>query len=268
MAYRAAPRARGASLSASSTPYVHTHPDPPDPRPPLRCLRLEVGYGSTALLPPIDIDIRPGEFLALIGRNGSGKTTLFRTMLGLLPPVSGEVVARPGAKLGYVRQRLAFDDLYPVTAHEVVEMGAVRSAYSFLPWGQDNRVIEAALQEVGAAHLARREFRTLSEGQKQRVLLARMVVSHPDVALLDEPTAAMDAVAEHEAMSLLDEIRRHHQMAMIVVSHHLPVARKWAERVLFVDAESRTVLIGPPKEVFAHEAFVARYRAAVEAGVV
>ena len=235
---------------------------------PIRCVRLGVGYGAKSLLPPIDIDIRPGEFLALIGRNGSGKTTLFRTMLGLLPPVSGEVVAKPDLKVGYVRQRLAFDDMYPVTVHEVVEMGAIRHLYSFLPWGQDTKAVDAALQEVGAGHLARREFRTLSEGQKQRVLLARMIVSHPDLALLDEPTAAMDSVAEHEAMSLLDEIRRRHQMAMIVVTHHLPVAWKWAERVLFVDSESQTVVIGTPAEVFAHEGFVARYREVAEAGVV
>jgi zinc transport system ATP-binding protein len=238
------------------------------PDAPIRCVRLEVGYGAASLLPAIDLDIRPGEFLALIGRNGSGKTTLFRTMLGLLPPVAGEVARKPGVQIGYVRQRLAFDDLYPVTAHEVVEMGAMRAASSFLPWGQDRKSVRAALEEVGAAHLEQREFRTLSEGQKQRVLLARMIVGRPELALLDEPTAAMDAVAEHEAMSLLDQIRRHHNMAMIVVSHHLPVARKWAERVLFVDAESRTVLVGAPGEVFAHDGFTSRYAAAVEAGVV
>lgn len=189
-------------------------------------------------------------------------------MLGLLPPVSGEVAARPGAKVGYVRQRLAFDDLYPVTAHEVVEMGAIRRLPSFLPWGQDLKEVRAALQEVGAGHLEHREFRTLSEGQKQRVLLARMIVSRPDLALLDEPTAAMDAVAEHEAMSLLDEIRKRHHMAMIVVSHHLPVAKRWAERVLFVDAESKAVVLGTPDEVFTSEVFRSRYREAVEAGVV
>lgn len=235
---------------------------------PIRCVHLQVGYGTTALLPTIDIDIRPGEFLALIGRNGSGKTTLFKTMLGLLPPVAGEVARKPSVQIGYVRQRLAFDDLYPVTAREVVEMGAMRTAASLLPWGQSPAAVAEALHEVGAAHLSAREFRTLSEGQKQRVLLARMIVGKPHLALLDEPTAAMDAVAEHEAMSLLDEIRRHHNMAMIVVSHHLPVARKWAERVLFVDAESRTVLIGSPDEVFNHEGFLSRYREAVEAGVV
>jgi zinc transport system ATP-binding protein len=204
----------------------------------------------------------------LIGRNGSGKTTLFRTMLGLLPPVTGEIQRKPGVQIGYVRQRLAFDDIYPVTAHEVVEMGAMRKAWSFLPWGQDSKSVRAALEEVGAAHLERREFRTLSEGQKQRVLLARMIVGRPNLALLDEPTAAMDAVAEHEAMSLLDQIRRHHNMAMIVVSHHLPVAKKWAERVLFVDSESRLVLLGTPDEVFGHEGFKARYAAAVEEGLV
>jgi zinc transport system ATP-binding protein len=236
--------------------------------PPIRCVRLEVGYGNTRLLPPIDLDVRPGEFLALIGRNGSGKTTLFRTMLGLLPVVGGEVAKKPDVQIGYVRQRLAFDDIYPVTAHEVVEMGAMRRASSFLPWGQSTKDVRAALDEVGAGHLEWREFRTLSEGQKQRVLLARMVVGRPELALLDEPTAAMDAVAEHEAMSLLDQVRKHHDMAMIVVSHHLAAAAKWAERVLYVDSETSTVLVGTPDEVFAHAAFKKQYAAAVEGGVV
>jgi ABC-type Mn2+/Zn2+ transport system ATPase subunit len=178
--------------------------------------------------------------------------------------VSGEVRTRSDLQIGYVRQRLAFDDLYPVTAHEVVEMGAMRRIPSLFPWGQDLRQVDAALGEVGAGHLAHREFRTLSEGQKQRVLLARMIVHHNHVARLDEPTAAMDAVAEAEAMRLLDEVRRRHDLAMIVVSHSLPVVRRWADRALYVDSESQTALLGTPAELFEHPAFLARYRDALE----
>lgn len=247
-------------------PSSSARAEPAPAAPPLRCVKLQVGYGARALLPPIDVDVLPGEFLALVGRNGSGKSTLFKTLLGLLPPVAGAVELRPDTHVGYVRQRLAFDDLYPVTVHEVVEMGAMRRMATLLPWGQDPAAVKAALDEVGAGHLAHREFRTLSEGQKQRVLLARMIVSHHHVVLLDEPTAAMDAVAEHEAMSLLDEIRRHHGIAMIVVSHNLHVARRWAQRVLFVDSETQSVLVGDPAEVFAHERFLAKYRDALESG--
>lgn len=222
----------------------------------LSCTDLVVGYNEVPVLPALSVSLGAGEFWAVVGRNGSGKTTWFRTMLGLLPPVSGSV-HNPGVRLSYVQQRMSFDDLWPVTAGEVVAMGLERG-WSFLKPGARPGIPEA-LKTVGAADLEHRAFRSLSEGQKQRVLLARVVASRADVVFLDEPTAAMDPVAEQEALGLLDQVRKQYGTTVVVVSHYLGVAREWADRVVFVDRAAQVALEGTPDDVFANPAFLKRY---------
>lgn len=227
----------------------------------LRCEGLRVGYGGTPLLPPIDVEVRAGEFWAVVGRNGSGKSTWFRTLLGLQPPVGGRIVWPSGdPRISYVPQRTGFDDLYPILARHVVAMGIDRG-WSFLRPSllRESPEVGRALGAVGAGDLADRTFRSLSEGQKQRVLLARLVVSGARLVLLDEPTAAMDVVAEAESLRMLDELRRRYGMATIVVSHYLGVARDFADRVILLDRDEQEVVVGTPREVFEHSAFRSRY---------
>jgi zinc transport system ATP-binding protein len=227
----------------------------------MRCEGLQVGYAGKALLPPIDLEIHPGEFWAVLGRNGSGKSTWFKTALGLLPPVAGAVRWPSGeVPVSYLAQRMSFDELFPVTVAEVVGMARMRG-WSFLRPAGAGAAVRRALEEVDAVELARRTFRSLSEGQKQRVLIARTVAAGARLAFLDEPTAAMDAVAEGEAMALVDRLRSEHDMAVVIVSHHLGVARRFATRALFVDDDSDTVIVGSADEVFAHPAFTRRYGA-------
>jgi zinc transport system ATP-binding protein len=229
--------------------------------PQIRCEGLVVGYGGNALLPAVDLEMTCGQFWAVVGRNGSGKTTFFKTLLGLIPPVSGRV-EHPGGpvRIAYLAQRATFDALYPVSVLQVVAMGTVHG-WSFLKpsLGKDRVAAKQALEEVGLAHVAQRTFRSLSEGQKQRVLFARMIASGAPIALLDEPTVAMDAVAEREAMKLLDSLRRRHHLTVVVVTHYLKVARETAEHLLFVDPDGRNSIVGTPDDVFANPAFVARY---------
>jgi len=221
----------------------------------LRCRDLVVGYREP-LLPPIDLTIGRGEFWSVVGRNGSGKTTWFRTVLGLAAPISGTVELGPGVRCSYVPQRSAFDALYSVTARDVVGMGAERHGSFFRLRAPDTR---DALAAVDAGALADRPFRSLSEGQKQRVLLARLVASGAGLAFLDEPTAAMDIVAEQEALTLLDGIRHRFGTAVVVVSHSLAVFRRHADHVLFVDRAAPVVMHGTPGELEAHPVFRARY---------
>lgn len=230
--------------------------------PILSCHALEVGYAGEPLLPPIDVSIGAGEFWAVVGRNGSGKSTWFKTMLGLLRPVAGRVARPADLRLAYVAQRIQFDDLYPLEARTVVALGCLRGGSFLAPGAGAREAVHGALEAVDAVDLAHHNFRTLSEGQKQRILLARMVASRPDVAFLDEPTAAMDAVAEREAMALIDRLRDQYGMAVVVVSHYLDVAHNHADRVLFLDPDAQAVVTGTPREVFAHPAFQDRYATA------
>lgn len=227
----------------------------------LACRALVVGHAGSALLPPIDLSLRAGEFWAVIGRNGSGKTSWLKTLLGLLSPVSGRVYAPNGrVRLSYLPQKSALDELYPLLAREVVSMGTERG-WSFLGRGRGARAheVDRALSEMDALSLADRPFCQLSEGQKQRVLLARVAASGAELAVLDEPTSAMDAVAEREAFSLLDGLRQRRGMAVVVVSHYLGLVRQFADRGLLLDRDTPAVVTGSIDEVFGHSTFRERY---------
>jgi len=243
-------------------------PCPPDPDDPalLHCHDLVVGHSGNALLPPVELELRRGEFWVVLGRNGSGKTTWFKTLLGLYRPIAGQV-GYPGGPIDitYVAQRASLDALYPVSARQVVADGTLRG-WSFLrPWAGDGASrVQEALESVDAVDLADRTYRSLSEGQKQRILLARMVASGAPLALLDEPTEAMDAVADRAAMELLDGLRARYHLCLVVVTHYLRIARELADKVLFLDPDGQHVIVGTPDEIWAHEAFRARYGRAAD----
>jgi zinc transport system ATP-binding protein len=228
--------------------------------PVARCKALKIGHAGRAILPPIDLEIRAGEFWAVLGRNGSGKTTWMRTVLGLIPPVEGKIERSQALKLSYLPQRARLDELYPVLGREVVAMGIDRG-WSFLrPRTHHWRAqVDAALEEMAVLELADQPFRALSEGQKQRILFARLAASDSQLALLDEPTSAMDVVAEREAFELLDKLRKRRGTAIVIVSHYLGLAREFADRVLLLDRDTPAVVTGTPEEVFNHSAFRDRY---------
>ncbi len=233
-------------------------PGPAERAPLLHCRQLVVGHHGRALLPPIDLTVREGSFWAVIGRNGSGKTTWFLTLLGLLPPVAGHVEwPRRDVRLSYIPQRSDVDPLFPARVGDVVAYGAERR-FGFLGPRRPldlRRRVALALERTEAAALAGRAFRDLSEGQKQRVLLARMAAGEPELALLDEPTAAMDVRAEEETLRLIERLRRQYGMAVVIVSHFLGVASQFAEHVLLVAPERRAVFVGTPAEVLNHVDF-------------
>jgi zinc transport system ATP-binding protein len=233
--------------------------------PLLRCERLVVGHGGQALLPPCDLELRRGKLTMVLGRNGSGKTTFFRTVLGLLPPVSGRVRRGPGVRLAYVGQGTALDRILPLRARDVVAWGVLGGWRFLAPGnGRTEAACARALAEAGAAELADRPFRDLSEGQKQRVLLARMLAAEPHVGFLDEPTAAMDAVAEEEATAHLARLAHERGLSIVVISHVLGLAARLADEVVFLDRDDGVIVNGPPAEVFAHQSFKRQF-GAVEA---
>lgn len=225
----------------------------------LVCERLRVGHRGRAIAPAIDLALVPGEFVAVVGRNGTGKTTWFRTVLGLQAPISGRVSQRDGLRASYVPQRVQLDPLFPLLARDVVAMGAERGFSFARPRLRDALGVSAAIARVGAADFAGRPFRALSEGQKQRVLLGRLLVSDPELALLDEPTSAMDAVAEREALAVIDGLRKERGASVVVVSHYLGLVREFADRVILFDSACETVLVGATAEVLGHAVFHRNY---------
>lgn len=228
--------------------------------PLLQLSALEVGYCGAALLPPVAFEVQTGQCWAVLGRNGSGKTTLLRTVLGLLPPVSGSVQWGPGVRVGYIAQRSGVDASVPARVIDLVEEG-LDSHWSFLrPRGRNVRqAVQAALTEVGMADMARRPYQQLSEGQKQRVLLARALVADPHVLVLDEPTSAMDMVSEQAIFLLLDEVRQQRNLAVLVVGHHLAVLAAHATHLAVVDSDDHLVAVGAAPAVAQQAAVRALY---------
>lgn len=224
-----------AATPAARAPGQDAHSDADEL---FRCESLVIGHQGKGLLPPFDLGIRRGRVLLVVGPNGAGKSTWLKTVLGLIPPVSGKLHAcRPAPRLAYVPQSTALDELLPVRAATVVEWGRLRGWSFLLPWTrrQDRHARVRALEQAGAQSFANQPFRDLSGGQRQRALMARLFAGEADLALLDEPTASMDASSERQAYHRLAELARTQRMAVVVVTHTISAAAEHADEVLFID---------------------------------
>lgn len=233
----------------------------------LSCVQLVIGWRGRALLPPIDLEVRRGDLAIVVGRNGAGKTTWFKTVLGLSPPVSGRVV-RPALRLAYVPQSLTLERILPLRARDVVLQGRLRS-WSFLrPLAAraDHAAVDRALEEAGAGDLADATYRELSKGQRQRVLFARLLASEADLALLDEPTAAMDPQSERASVAQLARLAHERGLGVVVVTHALEQAVAAADYVLLLDRAGGAVTFGKRDAVVQQEAY-RRYEAAARGEV-
>lgn len=227
----------------------------------IECHDLVVGHDGRPLLPPISLTIRRGDFVAVLGRNGAGKSTWLKTVLRLIPPISGHTTRGVAARLAYVPQVGALDDVVPVRAAEVVLWGSLEGWGFLRPFASraDRTSRDQALDAAQAQEFARRPYRDLSQGQKQRILFARMLALRADVAILDEPTAAMDALAEREALDRLAALASTRSMAIVIVAHDPGVAAEFADRVLFLDRDDQAVVTGDTEAVFADPRFRRHY---------
>ena len=188
---------------------------------------LTFGYGREVVLDGVDLEIQPRDVLAIIGPNGGGKTTLLKVMLGLLRPWSGEVVYHlpsgddPRGRLGYVPQFSTFDRDFPLRVHDMVLMGRLGNGGPgglLRPWSRQDRAAAAqAIERLGLAGVARAHVAEISGGQLQRVLIARALVSDPEILFLDEPTASIDAESRATLGELLEELNR--SIPVVVVTH-------------------------------------------------
>jgi len=227
---------------------------------------LRVGYGGVPLLPGLDLEIQPGQVWALLGHNGAGKTTLLRTLLGLLPPVAGVVVRGASTHIGYVPQRSELDLSVPSRVIDMVRTGHDRG-WSFLrplPGRGRHTAVESAMRDTRVWELARQPFAALSEGQKQRVLFARALVSSPRLLVLDEPTSAMDKQNEDALFALIDELREARDLGVLIITHDIERALLTADHLIFVDKERGVVLAGARTQVSREPAFLRQFGAFLE----
>ncbi|MEO5615398.1 MAG: metal ABC transporter ATP-binding protein [Cypionkella sp.] len=183
---------------------------------------ITVRFGGEAVLSDVSLAIEPGEIVTILGPNGSGKSTLLRALLGILPLAVGSVTRAAGLRLGYVPQKLSIDRSMPMTVRRFLS----------LPVRVGDVEATAALVRVGLPGLEQRQMAGLSGGQFQRVLLARALLSAPQLLILDEPTQGLDQPGEAGFYRLIEEVRRETGAAILMVSHDLHVVMAASDRVI------------------------------------
>ncbi|WP_089993053.1 ATP-binding cassette domain-containing protein [Cognatiyoonia koreensis] len=183
---------------------------------------VSVGYGGPMVLENVSLSIAPGEIVTIVGPNGSGKSTLLRVLIGAIKPQTGKVHRKRGLKIGYVPQTLHIDPTLPLTVRRFLD----------LPKRVADTDAAAALETAGAAGLAGKQMSELSGGQFQRVLLARAILSKPDVLLLDEATQGLDQPGSASFYRQIETVRSELGCAVLMVSHELHVVMSASDRVI------------------------------------
>ena len=201
---------------------------------------ISVSYGMKPVLRNVSLDVWKDDFLGIIGPNGGGKTTLVKTILKLVKPYTGEIVFYEGhervssLKIGYLPQIILIDRNFPISVYEVVASGLAgeKAMFHGFSAGQKARISEV-IAWVELESLVNRAIGELSGGQLQRALLARAIVSHPQLLLLDEPNTYLDKHFESRFYELLCEINRH--TAILIVSHDVRILLPKVKNVAYIN---------------------------------
>ncbi|MFB9906145.1 metal ABC transporter ATP-binding protein [Allokutzneria oryzae] len=236
----------------------------------LRDARL--AYGPRVLWDGLDLDVAPGEFLAVLGPNGSGKTSLLRVLLGLQPlssgtvEIHGEPVSRGSTRVGYIPQQRAVDATLSVRGRDLVTLGLEGHRWGFgLPFGagRSRRArVDEVLAEVGAQDYAHMPIGLLSGGEQQRLRVAQALVAGPEVLLCDEPLLSLDLAQQRIVSGLIAEQARLRGAGVLFVTHEINPILPFVDRVLYL-VEGR-FRIGTPDEVMTSETLSELYRTPVE----
>ncbi len=232
--------------------------------PLVRMDSVTCAYGPEPVLEDVDLEVRPGDFIGVVGPSGSGKSTMLRALSGSIQPVRGSV-ERHGVRFGFVPQLETVNWDFPVTVSECVLMARTRPVRRF--WASraeraaERERLHNVLDRLGIAEYADRHIRALSGGQQQRMFLARALMTDADVLLLDEPTSGLDVRTRHEVLHLLAEMR-HSGMAVVITTHDL---NGIAAHLPYVVCLNRVVVgAGTPAEVLTAENLERTYGSPME----
>lgn len=243
---------------------------------PVRFKEAWFSYGSEPVIRDINFSITPGEFAAILGPNGSGKTTLMKLALGLLKPTLGEVLlfGEPAEsftdwhRVGYVPQRTqATESRFPASVREIVNFGSYSGFSPLAIFKRKNAgKVDDAMDLAGITNLADHRVSDLSVGQQQRMLIARSLVRQPDLLVMDEPVAGVDAAGEEQFHSMIRRLNRDLGITIVMVSHDIGAVMREATTcacinrdIVFhgpvhqLDAQALSGLYGFPVDVLMHD---------------
>ena len=202
------------------------------------CKDISLGYEGQSVLTHLDLTVRAGDYLCIVGDNGSGKSTLLRGLLGLLPPQSGEIWRAPELQkgaVGYLPQQTKAQKDFPATVFEVVLSGFLnrKGMHFFYSAAQKSEAL-MNMGKLGILELKDACYRDLSGGQQQRVLLARALCAASRLLILDEPITGLDPAAAQDLYKTLTYLNRKEGMAVVMVTHDLKAALRSARTVLHI----------------------------------
>jgi iron complex transport system ATP-binding protein len=232
----------------------------------VRVENLTFAYDGRPVLQGITLDVRAGEFLALIGPNGSGKTTLLRAISGVLPVTAGAVYVQVVDRGAHLVSELSAQELarslaaveqetyvaFDFTVREIVALGRLPHLNKLQAFSaSDQRRVDEVMQRVGITQFAERSVQSLSSGERQRVFIAMALAQEPKVLLLDEPTAHLDLRYQLEIMELVRGLVDR-GLAVIAAVHDLNLAARYSDRVAVL-SQGRVVNCGPPQEMLTSE---------------
>ena len=223
---------------------------------------LQVGYGKTVVVDGVDILAEAGEILCLIGPNGAGKSTILKTLIRELRPLKGTVILENTPLSELKEKELARKSAAVLTGRvrpermtcaEIVEMG--RYPYTGMLGilsEEDRKKVDEAIRIVGIEEIRHADFECISDGQRQRVMLARALCQEPKLLVMDEPTSFLDIRNKLEFMGILRRLVQENQLAVVLSLHELELAQKFADRVICV-SEGKISAVGTPEEIFTGE---------------
>ncbi len=193
---------------------------------------VTISYRNVAAVSNLSLTVAKGEYFCITGRNGAGKTTLLKAILGLVPVTSGSIDLAVGKeRIGYMPQVRTIPPDFPATAREVILAGRQGITGGSLFYGKaDRNAADAAISRLGITAFAAKRIGELSGGEQQRVLLARALCRRPELLILDEPCAGLDAAITAEFYELTGELNRDGGITIVIVAHDLPAIKNLATR--------------------------------------
>jgi zinc/manganese transport system ATP-binding protein len=237
--------------------------------PNVRLRGATLRFGDRELWAGLDLDVAPGEFLAVLGPNGSGKTSLVKVLLGLQRLSAGTVEVcgrrprRGSTHVGYVPQQKSFDRDVALRGRDLVRLGLDGHRWGTgLPSRSARERVEQAIAQVGATEFAEAPLGKLSGGEQQRLRIAQAMLGDPSVLLCDEPLLSLDLNHQQETSELIDQRRRSAATSVLFVTHEINPILPMVDRVLYL-AGSRWA-VGPPDEVMTSERLSELYGAQVD----
>ncbi len=207
----------------------------------ISCKKLCIGYDNLDVVINLKFEVNTGDYLAIVGENGAGKSTLIKTILGLIKPLSGEIIFGDGLvknEIGYLPQQTVVQKDFPASCFEVVLSGFV-SKLGFKPFYNKelkNKALER-MKEMGLEGLEKTSYKELSGGQQQKVLLARAICSTTKVLILDEPVSGLDPKATGEMYELISNLNKK-GITIIMISHDVNSSIKFANKILHIGSNT------------------------------